>query len=80
MFPCYEDAVRMMLGVFMCVCWEGGVGGGEGSAEGCGGAASPGPSTRDLGSPAASRSNQPFEGTRGKDSKPYQLGSFLNIS
>lgn len=53
---------------------------GAGSAEDCGGAASPGPSTTNLGSPAVSRSNQPFGGTLGKDSKPYQLGSFLNIS
>lgn len=69
------------LRVFMCVCWEGRVGGGgAGSAEGCEGAASPGPSTRDLGSAAVGRSNQPFGGTCGKDSKLYQLGSLLNIS
>ena len=65
----------------LCVCaGKAGWGGGAGSAEGCEGAASPGPSTRDLGSAAVGRSNQPFGGTYGKDSKLYQLGSFLNIS
>lgn len=66
--------------LYVCVLGRQGWGGGAGSAEGCEGAASPGPSTRDLGSAAVGRSNQHFGGTCGKVSKPHQLGSFVNIS
>lgn len=61
----------------LCVCaGKAGLAGDEGSAEGCGGAASPGPSTRDLGSPAVVEVTSPLRVRVGKTANLTSLGRF----